>query len=267
MHHKLFKISIDDLSGAELEARLVSFLYSNKTKCVATPNAEMLVDAQKDQVFQTTLQETDLNLPDTVSLRFAVSALTNQKLKNRHTGVDTLQTLIKLCEREGKSVLFFGADSQTAKAAIKSIDTKAKIDFIDPGTVALKDGKLEIERNIINQIQLIKPDVVTIALPHKKQLAFMWQFKDELQGVKVMIGVGGALDMISGRLKRAPKWMRKIGMEWLWRLLIEPRRIGRIAKASIVFPALVAIEALRKHRFIKAVRNTAPEIIKQLTGR
>ena len=82
-----------------------------------------------------------------------------------------------------------------------------------------------------------------------------------------MIGVGGALDMISGRLKRAPKWMRRTGLEWLWRVLIEPSRIGRILKASVAFPALVTIETIKRGRFIKAVKNTAPEIIRQLSGK
>ena len=271
MKHELFKISIDDLNDAELETELVSFLYSNSTKLIATPNAEMLVDAIQDNgnppesplahstgsghpeeskggkrggAFRDALSNTDLNLPDTVSIRFAVSALTDNRLKNRHTGVDTLQSLIELCAREGKSVLFFGGNVETLKLAKKKVEGSLpqtllreemgpvitstqyqgrdrdgfSISILDPGAVELVDDGVVIESSMMNRINKIKPDVIAIALPHKKQLAFMRQFKDEFPSVKIMIGVGGALDMISGRLKRAPKWMRRTGLEWLWRV-------------------------------------------------
>ncbi len=279
MRHELFDIRIDDLTKAELEARLVSFLRGGQTQCIATPNPEMLVDAIRDKnagnppvsplgkgggVFRSALQESNLNLPDGVALRFATSALTDRKLSNRHTGVDTLQRLIELCGREGKRVLLFGGDKKVAKEAINKLPSKVHIDFIDPGVVKIEDGEISIDGGIIDQITKIKPDIIAIALGHKKQLFFMQKFKDELPSVKIMIGIGGALDMISGRHKRAPKWMRKAGLEWVWRVLIEPRRIGRILKASIVFPAYVIVETIRSKRFVRAVRQTVPEIIKQL---
>lgn len=267
MKHELFKIYIDDISKSDLEARLFSFLKSDKTNCIATPNAEMLIDSLRDEKFRSDLQVMDLNLQDAVALRFAVSALTDDNLRNRNTGVDTLKTLIEICAREGKSVLFFGASKEVADEAIEKLDAKADIDSVDPGIVRIEDGQLHVDRNIIDQINKIEPSVIAIALPHKKQLAFMGQFKKHFPSVRIMIGIGGALDMYAGKHKRAPRWMRKIGMEWLWRVLIEPSRIGRIAKASIVFPVRVAVETIRQKRFLKAIYRTFPEIISQLTGK
>lgn len=266
MQHKIFDIRIDDLSDHELEDLLISFLHGGKTQCIATPNAEMLVDARSDKHFYQYLQLTDVNLPDTVSIRFGVSAFTDGKLQHRHTGVDTLQVLIKLCAQEGKRVLFFGSHANTAQKAIERLGSEAHIDFIDPGLVKMINGVLDIDQSTIDAIEKKQPDLIAIALTHKKQLAFMEQFRHAWPGVKIMIGVGGAIDMLAGKRKRAPKWMRKLGFEWLWRALIEPKRIGRMLKASVVFPAIVIFETVRQRRLIKAVRNTIPEIIRQLAG-
>jgi len=297
MNHKIFKVLIDDLTDAELETWLVSFLKSNRTNRIATPNAEMIIDSIKDDDFRSALQDTDLNLPDGVALRFAISALTDQKLKDRHTGVDTFQKLIELCAREGKSVLLFGGDKKVLKDVQGKINGNPlqlplgkeeefnqgpptfqggdrggyqkgfRIEILDPGIVKIENGQVIIENSIVDRINKIGPDVIAIALTHKKQLLFMKQFKNQFPNIKIMIGIGGTLDMVSGKLRRAPKWMRKIGLEWFWRVLIEPSRIGRIAKASIVFPVIVIIESIRSKRLIKAIKQTVPEIIRQLVGK
>ncbi|KKR90098.1 MAG: Glycosyltransferase WecB/TagA/CpsF family protein [Candidatus Uhrbacteria bacterium GW2011_GWE2_41_1153] len=207
---------------------------------------------------------------DSVTMRFAISALTDDRLKNRHTGVDTFKNLIDLCEQQGKKILLLGAsDEILEKAKTKLLQSHENliIDILDPDYLLIRSGWIYVRDEIIDEIHKINPDVVAIALSHKKQLIFMNQFKDEFPDVKVMIGVGGAIDMIAGKRKRAPRLMQKMGLEWIWRALIEPSRIGRIILASIFFPIYVVSEAIKNHRFIKAVMNTVPEIAKQLIGK
>jgi N-acetylglucosaminyldiphosphoundecaprenol N-acetyl-beta-D-mannosaminyltransferase len=265
MRHRLFGLNIDDLTDNELYDLLVSYLSSEKTIRIATPNPEMIVDANKDSYFANSLSRMDLNLPDGVALRYAVSALTNNTLINRHTGIDTLDTIFSICERQKKTVLLFGANKQILESAKANILKKhnLEISVLNPGVLELVNGKLKIEKDIIDQIDEIGPEVIIIALSHKKQIAFM-DNNYSFQGIKIMIGVGGALDMIAGSSLRAPKFMRRCGFEWLWRLLIEPTRIGRIIKATIIFPYIVMLQAIRERKFITAMKKTLPEIFKQI---
>lgn len=268
--HEIFNIKISDLNDHELGQKLLVFLNSGRAHLVATPNAEMFLDAKNDSIFKQALMSTDLNLPDSVSMRFAISALTDQELQNRHTGVDTFQSLVNICQTEKRKVLLFGASEEILnKTRSRLLDSYEYLDveILDPGYLIIRSGWIYVRDEVIDEINAIKPDVIALALSHKKQLIFMNQFRDWFPSVKIIIGIGGALDMISGKYKRAPRLMRKIGLEWLWRVLMEPSRIGRILSASIAFPIYVVIETIRKHRFIKAVINTLPEITKQLIGK
>lgn len=268
--HKVFEIELDDLSDFELDQKLVSFLNSESNNIIATPNAEMLLDVRHDDCFGNALKNTDLNIPDSTAMRFTVSALTDEKLKYRHTGVDTLERLIKICQKEEKTILLFGADEDVLEKAKKYFLNKyssINVKTLDPGFLMLKSGWIYVRDEVIDEINNLKPDVIAVALSHKKQLFFMNQFKDQLIDVKIMIGIGGALDMFSGKYRRAPRFMQKIGLEWVWRVLIEPSRIDRILSASIKFPLYVMSEAIKSKRLIKAVLNTFPEIARQLIGK
>ncbi|MBU4452957.1 WecB/TagA/CpsF family glycosyltransferase, partial [Patescibacteria group bacterium] len=110
MNHELFGISIDDISENELDSTLNAFLNGDETRTIATPNPEMILDALSDDDLKSALLNSDLCLPDGVALRFAVSAMADARLKNRHTGVDTLQSLSQICARSNKKILFFGAE-------------------------------------------------------------------------------------------------------------------------------------------------------------
>jgi len=90
----------------------------------------------------------------------------------------------------------------------------------------------------ISQINRARPDVIFVALGAPKQELWIAHHKDKLNA-KIFIGVGGTLDFISGKIKRAPKFMRDFGFEWLYRLILQPSRIGRIFRAVIVFPLKV----------------------------
>ena len=112
----------------------------------------------------------------------------------------------------------------------------------DPGRVAA-DGK--VDQTIIDQINQLAPDVLAVALGQRKQERFANSYLKQIPTVKIIIGIGGALDMISGNLPRAPKFLRRLGLEWFWRLVIEPSRWPRIVRAVIIFPIVVIIEKIK----------------------
>jgi UDP-N-acetyl-D-mannosaminuronic acid transferase (WecB/TagA/CpsF family) len=94
----------------------------------------------------------------------------------------------------------------------------------------------------------------------------MSQLARAYPSINILIGVGGAFEMIAGQKPRSPVWMRRIGLEWLWRVIIEPKRLRRIVNASIVFPVLVAKEAFQTQGVIRPVHRVFSEVFKQLRG-
>jgi N-acetylglucosaminyldiphosphoundecaprenol N-acetyl-beta-D-mannosaminyltransferase len=96
---------------------------------------------------------------------------------------------------------------------------------------------------------MASPDILFVALGAPKQERWIFENLNKLESVKLAMGVGGAFDFLSGKTKRAPLWMRKIGLEWFWRLIIEPRRVKRIIDAVIVFPVIFAYSFLVKDRY------------------
>ncbi len=268
--HTILNVKIDDLSDDELRQTLSMWLESSKGKVIVTPNAEMLLLSRRNHAFLSRLNAADLSLPDAVSLRYAVAALTDAQLEHRHTGVDTLEIIAALCQKQGKRLLLLGGAPKAADASAKMLlDRYNGLDVhgIDPGEVLFESGQVRIPRAIEVVIQRLEPDVIAVALGQRKQEAFIDQYMSSFPTVSFMIGVGGAFEMISGQKKRGPKWMRAIGLEFIWRVLIEPRRAGRIIRASIVFPIVVAAESVKKKRFIKALGGVFPEVFRQLTNR
>lgn len=270
-------VPIHDIDENHLTSHLREWLLGNEQKIVVTPNPEFILLAQKDLYFRDILKQADLSLPDGVGLRFAVAALTDTFLHFRHTGVDTLEILVQVCEETEKKILLFGGEKGSEQITAERLQKKypkLKIKAIDPGKIVLEESLgtipgLSLRPEIIASIQAFAPDVMVVALGGKKgkQEKFMHFFLKEFFTVKIMMGVGGAFDMIAGNFPRAPKWMRQSGLEWMWRLWIQPRRWQRILGASVRFPLLVASTTIKNHRFLKACWQVFPEVCKQLMSK
>ena len=270
MRHTLFGVQIHDYSREEVLRKLRGWLGENRPRIIVTPNAEFVLAATKNPEFLERLNRADLAVADSVSLRYAIAALGPGLLINRYPGVDLLLTLAKLAADEQKNIMLIGGDPGAAEGARKRLrDTheNVSISVHDPGKVVLNNHHVEISQGTLDEIERIKPDIIAVALGQQKQEAFMEALKHQTSGVKIMIGVGGALDMISGQRKRGPDWMQTAGLEWVWRALIEPKRSNRIASASIIFPIMVAREAAKEQDFIAACKRVLPEVLKQLKSK
>ncbi len=159
----------------------------------------------------------------------------------RITGVDFMMDLCALAEKENKSIYLLGSGSdEVVKKTAQVLQDKfpmLKIAGHDKGLSITKHGTWNMEQNedLLYDIITKAPDILFVAFGHGKQEKWIAENLRDLPSVKIAIGVGGAFDFISGKVKRAPKWMRKIGLEWLWRLILQPCRVGRILKATFVF--------------------------------
>jgi len=237
---QILGVRIDEFTRQQTLQRVSEFLNSTKSHTIFTPNPEMLVDAQKDEYFKRVLNESDLNVCD----GFGLSLVSGVE---RYPGVDLMQDICALAEKEGKSIYLLGSGSDEI---VKKTATKLNKKYSNLKIVGHNKGpKIELrvtsyellvtneEKNdeILHDIIMTAPDILFVAFGHGKQEKWINENLPHLPSVRVAMGVGGAFDFISGHIKRAPRLIRKIGLEWLYRLIQEPRRIGRIFKATVLF--------------------------------
>ncbi len=262
----LFGVRIDDCSREAVAEMFLDWLTGATSKKVFTPNPEFLLLARQQPEFAQILNSADLRLPDGVGLRFASAALADHVIADRFPGVEVLGMLAELCRHQGVRLLLLGSSISTERAAKALRQKFSGLDVlcVDPGEVG-EAG--ELRQEIVQEIRQAAPTVLAVGLGQGKQEACITKYAVTWPSVRIAIGVGGAFAMIGGTLPRAPRALRRVGLEWLWRLAIEPKRLPRIWRAVVVFPAMVAREALQQRRFWRAVVKTVPEVFKQLIGK
>jgi len=236
----------------------IIFEYINKSKkgYICTPNPEMLLKTQKNAVFLNILNNSLLNIADGIGILWAsyniekhnskfkallnlpLVALYPQKfrtvLKERVTGTDLLQKICEKAESHPYKIFLLGAGPKVAEI------TKEKLLAHSPSLniVGFFEGSPDDKdkEEIIKKINSSEADILFVAFGAPKQEVWISDNLKTLKTVKIAIGIGGAFDFVSGKKKRAPLWMQKTGLEWLYRLIQEPSRIKRIYNATIKFP-------------------------------
>lgn len=224
MRKTILNVPIDDLSETEVLKKIADFVDNRNPRQVATVNPEFLVAAHKDAEFRTILKKSDLNIPDGFGLRLA-------GIGHTVTGTDLIERLAK----QGYRMYLLGGKPSIAKRAGHHLQILgAKIVGAEPGP---DSPTPELTGEQIVRIRKTKADVLLVAFGQVKQEKFIAKHLKKLE-IPVAMGVGGAFDYFSGALLRAPKILRELGLEWLFRLLIQPSRIPRIFTAVVVFPLL-----------------------------
>lgn len=259
--YKLLDVQLDDIAPKALRELLTSWVAEGKGKMIVTPNPEFVLEARRDPYFRTLLNTADLALPDGVGLRFALAALSDNRLSYRHTGADTLVLLAELCRDAGKRlVLLGGVPKKTQRAAESLVERFSGLDVhtFDPGIIDNDEPRLS--EATLAGLERLSPHVIGVALGHGKQEKVMEIIKNKLFNTHVLIGMGGASDYVSMAAKRAPLNWQRWGFEWLWRLIHEPWRYKRICKAVVLFPLTVAWATLRSGRFLTGTKNVLQEL-------
>lgn len=234
----VLNVRIDCESLETALGKVLDFLVSGQHK-IYTPNPEMLVKSRQDKYFSDVLNAGDLNLCDGFGL--SVFAKTQ-----RLPGVDFMVEICRLASEQGKSVYLLGSESEeVARKAAEELRKRfstLKIVGFDrgPDIHESKEGrKLCVDelnnQTAIGRINEVNPEILFVAFGMGKQEKWIHEYLSKLPSVKIAMGVGGAFDYIAGMVLRAPLFLRKIGLEWLYRLIRQPSRLRRIWNATAVF--------------------------------
>lgn len=229
------------------ERELAAFLLVRRTEPihVVTVNAEMLLAAHRDARLCAIIHRAGLCVVDSVAIQW-IALLTGQTIPQRHPGVDVMSRWLSYAHTHEKSVFLIGADAPVLHALLRKVDSEY------PGLIVQGISDISVNENgestqtpaVRAAIEGFEPDFIFVALGHGKQEYWIARNIDCFPKHTVAMGVGGSFSLIAGIVKRAPCWMQKIGLEWLWRLLQEPWRFMRIVRAVIVFPLLALSYAI-----------------------
>jgi len=232
MKHKLKNWPTSSLLGIPLDcpdkpgllAYLLACVSEGQTPChVVTINAEMAYAASQDAELMQLLQQADVVIPDGIGV---VWALRRQGLQvQRVPGVEVVEALFQLAPEKDLRLAILGSSTDTL-SALKTLLPKR---FGGVELVFAHHGYFQPaeEAALVAQIQAAQPDILFVALGVPRQEAWIARHRSAL-AVPVMMGVGGSFDVISGRLERAPAWMRRLHLEWFFRLLQQPSRWRRM---------------------------------------
>ena len=202
----------------------------SKQKCiVVTPNAEIALVAKHDGDFKRLLNSARLVLPDGISIKMAAKIL-SLPIRYKVAGIDFCEGMCRELAANGGSVYLFGAKPGIAEMAGENLKKK----YPTLTVAGTHDGyfKPEQEAEIVADINSKSPDMLLCCLGAPKQERFMDKYKDALT-VPVMVGAGGSMDVFAGAVKRAPRIFIKLGLEWFYRLVTDPKRIKRMIRIPI----------------------------------
>lgn len=244
---KILGIPIDNVTINDVSIITKKLIEeSNKTcKMIFAPNVEFIMTAQKDKDFFEILQESSLSTPDSIGVMIGAK-LQKKKFKQRIPGQAYFRKIIETGEKEGWTFYFLGGSEDVVKRTKENIEKLyPKIKIIGYNNGFLNE---ETEKAVIDEINDLKPNVLFVAMGAPKQEKWIYNHRQILK-VDVATGQGGTFDYEAGRIKRAPIFIQKIGMEWLWRLMKEPKRIIRMRVLPIYLLKVLLKKDKSKGRF------------------
>lgn len=217
-------VPVDVITMGEAVARIDGFIEKRTPVLVATANAEMLMRATHDGALRRILQGAAMVTPDGAGTVWAAHHL-GYAMPERVAGYDMVQELMREAPAKHRRIFFFGSAPGVADKA------KKKAEQLYPGIeiVGTRNGFFTAadEPAIIEEIKAAHPDILLAALGVPKQEKWLAKHLSELS-VPVAIGVGGTFDVMAGVMKRAPRWMQRAKLEWLFRGMMQPQRAGRL---------------------------------------
>jgi N-acetylglucosaminyldiphosphoundecaprenol N-acetyl-beta-D-mannosaminyltransferase len=200
------------------------FIQARSPHHIITADASMLVMAQQDAVLRGIIVQADLVTPDSTGILWAARRH-GTRLRERVSGVEIVEQLCAASAEKGYRLYFLGAAPGIAEQAAERMRRKY------PGAqiVGTRNGYFTPEDTapILAEIRACAPDILCVALGIPKQEKWIATHREQL-GVPVLIGVGGTLDVLSGTVRRAPRLFQLARLEWLWRVLSNPRKIGKV---------------------------------------
>ncbi len=209
-----FNVDTFDFSSA------VNYAVNNPGQIV-TINPEMMICAQNNKDFADIINNADLIVPDGIGVELGLRILGHNV--KRVAGIELGKALISEFTKRNKKIALVGAKPEVLELTFKNL----KCEFPDIDIVYSHDGYFTNDDEILSKVQNASPDLVLVALGSPKQEFFINNLKSKLPN-STMIGLGGSFDVWAGVVDRAPEFYQKIGLEWLYRTIKEPKRFKRI---------------------------------------
>ena len=220
-------IKINNLNMQEAINKIEALIKEGRPSYIVTPNAAHIVLLQKDAEFRKVYENAALVLADGMPLIW-VSKFLGVPLKEKISGSDLVPKLCEVSAKKGFKVFLLGGRPNAALKSAKNLKKKysgLQIAGIYSPPFGFEKDKTEND-TIIKMIVRSKPDILFIGLGAPKQEKWIYAHYKELN-IPVSIGVGGTFDFVAGIVKRAPKWMQEVGLEWFFRFLQEPKRLWK----------------------------------------
>lgn len=214
--YKIFKNSIEDA---------INYIEDKNKLHIISGNPEVLYNGLNNKMlFENFTSTNSLIIPDGVGIQIAAKFL-KTPVKEKIAGIDLMKELIKKLSLENKSIYLLGTTDENLKVCVANII----MEFPEVNIVGYKDGYFDINNpvELLNDIKEKKPYAIFVAMGCPRQEEFIAKYMDELP-CQIFMGVGGSFDVIAEKVTRAPRWMIKLGLEWLYRVAKEPWRIKRL---------------------------------------
>ncbi len=239
MRTQVLGVGFDNITAGEAVEQAMTLISDGRGQYVVTPNPEIVWLSRKNDGLKQSLREASLVLPDGIGVIYGAKTL-GRPLRERIPGIEFAEQLFARLAADGKSVFMYGAKPGVADVAAAAMAAKY------PGLViaGTADGYVGDDSIVIERINAAKPDFLMVCLGAPKQEIWMAQNADSLD-VGLMAGLGGSLDVFAGTAERAPESWRRLNLEWLYRLVKQPRRIGRMMKLPL-FMLAVFVQRLRR---------------------
>ena len=239
----LLECSIHALTMDQTVARALAWVDArDRERQIVTVNAAILVMMRKDETLREAVAAADMIVSDGTSVLWA-SRLLRRPIPERIAGVDLMSVLLEAANQHGLRVFYLGATREVLDRLVEV--TQAKY----PGMTLAghRDGYFGPDEwhAVIREIRDSRADILFVGMPTPFKEVWCQEHLQEF-GVPVVLGVGGSFDVLCGMVRRAPKWMQSAGLEWSWRVLMEPRRLWkRYLVTNTLFIGMVLSEMIR----------------------
>lgn len=226
-------VDFDNMTKKEAVEYSMRIFDTDVSGYVVTPNPEIVWMCRSDERLNNAVREAALVIPDGIGIIYGAKIL-KRPLKEKIPGIDYISSMFSAMAKKGMSVFLLGAKPGVAEKAGENISKKY------PGLVisGTADGYFKEDGPVIEKINAAHPDLLLVCLGAPKQEYWMRDNIEKLN-VKLMAGLGGSLDVFAGTVQRAPEKWQKMGLEWFYRLIKEPRRIKRMIKLPIFIFAVL----------------------------
>jgi N-acetylglucosaminyldiphosphoundecaprenol N-acetyl-beta-D-mannosaminyltransferase len=214
-------VDVCPLSYEEIIADVRNRIQEGKQSTIIAVNPEKCMTAEKNPQLKELINSSTYQIPDGVGILLA-SKLKGGRISSRVTGVDMMERLIRFAAEENHKVFLYGAKEEVVAEAKKNLEAKYPGLYI----VDYENGYVKDNEALVEKINRSGAELIFVAMGSPKQEIWIRENMSKLN-VKVFQGVGGSFDVFAGKVKRAPKMFRRLGLEWFYRLLKEPKRIKR----------------------------------------